>query len=187
MLRINSFSTQYFYLKLVIKFKIIFLLIVGDYNLYIHKLYLLLHPECIIYNSLLMDSKNHQLTLLGQIIQNKQFTLIYKLLSIFVFKISHNIISVSKKTPCFQKSLAKNIKDKAFEVLKIKKFAFVNDCFQNENNAVFGVFLQRLITTFSFYKLAIVDTNISRLMAETVSNSNTSHFAGKQNNYKQVL
>ena len=41
-------------------------------------------------------------------------------------------------------SLAKNVKDKAFEVLKIKEFTFVNDCFQNKNNAVFGVFLQRL-------------------------------------------
>ena len=30
-------------------------------------------------------------------------------------------------------------------VFKIKKFTFVNDCFKNENNAVFGVFLQRLI------------------------------------------
>jgi hypothetical protein len=62
--------------------------------------------------------------------------------------------SVSKKTPYFRKPLAKNIKDKAcpeldsgaFEVLKIKEFAFVNDCFQNENNAVFGFLLQRLYT-----------------------------------------
>ena len=47
-------------------------------------------------------------------------------------------------------SLAKNVKDKAFEVLKIKEFTFVNDCFQNKNNAVFGVFLQRLIKTNLF-------------------------------------
>jgi len=40
--------------------------------------------------------------------------------------------------------ISKNVKDKAFEVLKIKEFTFVNDCFQNKNNAVFGVFLQRL-------------------------------------------
>ena len=41
-------------------------------------------------------------------------------------------------------SLAKNDKDKACEVLKIKEFAFLIDCFHNERNAVFGVFLQRL-------------------------------------------
>ncbi len=34
-------------------------------------------------------------------------------------------------------------KDKAFEVLETKEFTFVNDCFKNENNAVFCVFLQR--------------------------------------------
>ena len=28
--------------------------------------------------------------------------------------------------------------------MKIKEFTFVNDCFQNESNEVFGVFLQRL-------------------------------------------
>ena len=42
-------------------------------------------------------------------------------------------------------SLAKNVKDKAFDVLKIKEFTFVNDCFQNKNNALFDVFLQRLL------------------------------------------
>ena len=62
-----------------------------------------------------------------------------------VFTATSWLSSVSKKTPYFRKSLAKNIKDKAFEVLKIKEFTFVNDCFQNENNAVFGVFLQRQI------------------------------------------
>jgi len=40
--------------------------------------------------------------------------------------------------------LREGVKDKAFEVLKNREFAFANDCFQNESNAVFGVFLQRL-------------------------------------------
>ncbi len=31
--------------------------------------------------------------------------------------------------------------------MKTKEFAFANDCIQNESNAVFGVFLQRLIKT----------------------------------------
>ena len=39
-------------------------------------------------------------------------------------------------------------KGRAFEVLKIKEFTFVNDCLQNESNEVFGVFLQRLIMVF---------------------------------------
>ncbi len=30
-------------------------------------------------------------------------------------------------------------------LLKIKEFAVVNDCFQNEYNEVFGVFLQKLV------------------------------------------
>ncbi len=54
-------------------------------------------------------------------------------------------------------SLAKNVKDKAFEVLKIKEFTFVNDCFQNKNNAVFGVFLQRLINSKQKELYQIVD------------------------------
>jgi hypothetical protein len=44
----------------------------------------------------------------------------------------------------FKLSLRENVKGKAFEVLKIKEFTFVNDCFKNENNAEFGVFSQRL-------------------------------------------
>ena len=39
-----------------------------------------------------------------------------------------------------------NIKfdDKACEVLKIKEFTNVNDCFQNEHNAVSGLYRQTL-------------------------------------------
>ncbi len=40
------------------------------------------------------------------------------------------------------------LQGKAFEVLKIKEFTFVNDCFQDENNTAFGVILQRLINLF---------------------------------------
>jgi len=35
----------------------------------------------------------------------------------------------------------------AFEVLKIKEFAFVNDCFQNKNNEEIGHYGQTLIKT----------------------------------------
>ena len=34
---------------------------------------------------------------------------------------------------------------KAFEVLKIKEFTFVNDCFQNKNNEEIGHYGQTLI------------------------------------------
>jgi len=57
---------------------------------------------------------------------------------------------------------------KAFEVLKIKEFTFVNDCFQNENNAVFGVFLQRLISactktaSFAVFDKKASKTRLSR-------------------------
>ena len=40
----------------------------------------------------------------------------------------------------FSSGFLENVKDKAFEVLKIREFAFVNDRFQNESNAVFDVF-----------------------------------------------
>ncbi len=35
-------------------------------------------------------------------------------------------------------------KDKAFDVFEIKEFTLVNDCFKNESNAVFVLFLQRI-------------------------------------------
>jgi len=43
-----------------------------------------------------------------------------------------------------------NDKYKAFAVMKIKKFTFVNDCFHDKSNAVVGVFLQALIINFLF-------------------------------------
>ena len=55
------------------------------------------------------------------------------------------VLSISKKTALFRCLCQEGFKDKAFEVLKIKEFTFVNDCWQNENNAVFGVFVQRLL------------------------------------------
>jgi len=33
-----------------------------------------------------------------------------------------------------------NVKNKACEILKIKEFTFVNDCFQDKHNAVIDVF-----------------------------------------------
>ena len=51
-----------------------------------------------------------------------------------------NLNSTNKKTMKKLSDSLENVKDKAFEVLKIKEFTFVNDCFQNESNTVFGVF-----------------------------------------------
>jgi hypothetical protein len=47
---------------------------------------------------------------------------------------------------------------RAFEVLKIKEFTFVNNCFQNESNEVFGVFLRRL---FNEAKIPLENSGIS--------------------------
>ena len=44
-----------------------------------------------------------------------------------------------RKLPFF-KWLLENVKNKACEILKIKEFTFVNDCFQDEHNAIIGVF-----------------------------------------------
>jgi len=48
------------------------------------------------------------------------------------------------KTPLF-KALQEKVKDKAFEVFENKEFTAVKDYFKNESNAVFGLFLHRLI------------------------------------------
>ena len=42
--------------------------------------------------------------------------------------------------------------DKACEVLKIKEFTYVNDCFQNEHNAVSGLYRQTLINYTNLYE-----------------------------------
>ncbi len=55
---------------------------------------------------------------------------------LFVLQIN----SASKKTLNFSSGFLEDAKDKAFEALKTREFIFVNDRFQNENNAVFGVF-----------------------------------------------
>ena len=47
---------------------------------------------------------------------------------------------VSTKTLNLSIGFLEGVKDKAFEVLKIREFAFANDRFQNESNAVFDVF-----------------------------------------------
>ena len=39
----------------------------------------------------------------------------------------------------------------AFEVLKIKEFTFVNDCFQNKNNDEIGHYGQTLINNGKLY------------------------------------
>ena len=44
------------------------------------------------------------------------------------------------KTLNFSIGFLEDVKDKAFEVLKIREFTFVNGRFQNESNAVFDVF-----------------------------------------------
>ncbi len=56
------------------------------------------------------------------------------------FLLTVRITSASKKTLNFSSGFLEEAKDKAFEALKIREFTFVNDRFQNENNAVFGVF-----------------------------------------------
>ncbi len=57
------------------------------------------------------------------------------------FKLTwETLISASKKTLIFSSGFLEDAKDKAFEALKNREFTFVNDRFQNENNAVFGVF-----------------------------------------------
>ena len=50
------------------------------------------------------------------------------------------LTNANKRTNDFSSGFLENIKDKAFEVLKIKEFTIVTDCFQDESNAVFGVF-----------------------------------------------
>lgn len=57
----------------------------------------------------------------------------------------NRIISVCKKTVYFQVFDKKTSKTRLSKFLKSRSLLIVNDCFKNESNAVFGVFLQRLI------------------------------------------
>ena len=50
------------------------------------------------------------------------------------------LISANKKTMKISSGSLENVKNKAFEALKIREFTFVNDCFQDKSNAVIGVF-----------------------------------------------
>lgn len=52
--------------------------------------------------------------------------------------------------PFFLGLLTKNVNDKAIEVFEAKEFIFVNDCFKNENNALLGIFLQKVIDFFKY-------------------------------------
>ena len=57
--------------------------------------------------------------------------------------------SVCEKSHVFESPSQEDAKFKAFEVLKINKFTFVNGCFQGESNAEVGVFLQGLTMELS--------------------------------------
>ncbi len=61
----------------------------------------------------------------------------------------------ARKPLIFGVSDKKAPKDEACEILKIKEFTDVNDCFQNEHNEVFGVFLQRLTNFYDYILPAI--------------------------------
>jgi len=67
----------------------------------------------------------------------------------FTNKVRISLKEMRESNYCLSiKSRVWNIKfdDKACEVLKIKEFTFVNDCFQNEHNAVSGLYRQTLIS-----------------------------------------
>jgi len=63
----------------------------------------------------------------------------------FEFVSKQMIISVCKKTHIFFVCDKKTSRTRLAEFLKTRSLLIVNDCFKNEQNAVFGVFLQRLI------------------------------------------
>ena len=54
------------------------------------------------------------------------------------------LTSASKKTKIFPVFDKKAPNTRLSKFLKPRSLLFVNDCFKNENNAVVGVFLQRL-------------------------------------------
>jgi len=60
------------------------------------------------------------------------------------------LISVCKKTLVFFFFDKKTSRTRLAKFLKTRSLLIVNDCFKNKHNAVFGVFLQRLITSQYF-------------------------------------
>ncbi len=71
------------------------------------------------------------------------------------------ILSVWSETTNYCSALVENVKFKACEVLKTKKFAFANDCFQRERNAEIDVFDQALLKKFSGTMSNSIISNIS--------------------------
>ncbi len=82
----------------------------------------------------------------------------------------HKIVfSVSKKNAYIQvfdlsakaRQAGKNVsKTRLAKFLKPRSLLFVNDCFKNEYNAVFGVFLQRLFSILIVFLLAVKPINV---------------------------
>lgn len=87
------------------------------------------------------------------------------------------IFSDCKKTINFGSLSQESYKDKAFEVLRIKEFTSVNGCFQNKNNAVFGVFLQRL---FIYSSISIA------MLFGIVSCANKQKSEGQTNQFSEI-
>ena len=83
------------------------------------------------------------------------------------------LVSVSKKNTFFRCLCQENFKDKAFEILKIKEFTFVHDFFQNEINAVFGVFLRRLVFVFLFIPFLVEGQSTMEQVLPLVIKNNT--------------
>jgi len=55
------------------------------------------------------------------------------------------LVSGCKKTELFSVFDKKTSKIRLAKFLKTRSLLSVNDCFKNEHNAIFGVFLQRLV------------------------------------------
>mgnify|MGYP006879618216 CR=1 FL=1 len=72
------------------------------------------------------------------------------------------VFSGCKKTPCFWIFDKKPSKTRLSKFLKPRSLLIVNDCFKNENNAVFGVFLQRLnkIRMYFIASIILYDTKM---------------------------
>ncbi|MDA3954387.1 MAG: FG-GAP-like repeat-containing protein [Bacteroidales bacterium] len=67
-----------------------------------------------------------------------------------------NLITACKKTPRFEFFDKKTSKTRLSKFLKLRSLIIVNDCFKNESNAEFGVFLQRLISTVLLIILSVL-------------------------------
>jgi len=95
-----------------------------------------------------------------------------------------HLLSVCQKTAKFQVFDKKASKTRLSKLLKPRSLLFVNDCFKSESNAVFDVFLQRLLLLL--LTLISVSSNAQDFELDPTFNADHNFYVGPDNQYPSV-